>query len=442
MSSQKVKQPSHSRPHGQPESHTHEETKHRDRNDEGTVLKDFFEYSTKREDLPGSEAVSLQMINSRRNVDLLCSGTKFIKGNQYDIPTKEKEKAKSGDEKKESGEEDKATTASPVEKREDRYFTDKSTIRCRNCKKFGHMSNDCPNERVSDRVCVYCADPAHSQFGCPNRLCFKCNQPGHKVADCPEYNPHKCFSCGQPGHKADACMVSPAPIGPKDQQRMVCMQCRRQGHGMCEWIKKLRVRWPILQDYKDAKLIMLRRLAAVNEDPQLLGDGPLLEPGEGLATNLLDEKPVKGAGKMNDSKFQDLKEKKKKYKRREKMSAELSCCYCGDRHRYDDCPSKPRGTGRQHDMNIRRNAGDGLVSSQPVDMGYEKLFHSHVSEHSGSSHHHYHGGQGYNGGRYEEEDHREEKRHWKRLSEEGEIDPLLDYEREGRTEHKRKKYGR
>ena len=58
-----------------------------------------------------------------------------------------------GEEEDEMGEDD---LFSRMKNRMARYYTDSNpTIKCRNCKQFGHMARECPNER-SRPNCILC----------------------------------------------------------------------------------------------------------------------------------------------------------------------------------------------------------------------------------------------------------------------------------------------
>ena len=79
------------------------------------------------------------------------------------------------------------------------YIESNPTIKCRNCKEFGHMAKECPNER-SRPNCILCGKDTHDSFDCDAKLCFKCNQVGHKASECTKTNVMKCNQCGQIGH--------------------------------------------------------------------------------------------------------------------------------------------------------------------------------------------------------------------------------------------------
>ena len=92
------------------------------------------------------------------------------------------------------------------------YIESNPTIKCRNCKQFGHMAKECPNER-SRPNCILCGKGTHDSFECDAKLCFKCNKVGHKANECTETHVMKCLACGQIGHQQNRCLkvwLSPA----------------------------------------------------------------------------------------------------------------------------------------------------------------------------------------------------------------------------------------
>lgn len=73
-----------------------------------------------------------------------------------------------------------------------RYYADENpTIKCRNCKQFGHIGRDCPNERQRLN-CILCGKDTHESFDCTEKLCFKCNKVGHKASECGQKNIDMC----------------------------------------------------------------------------------------------------------------------------------------------------------------------------------------------------------------------------------------------------------
>lgn len=89
---------------------------------------------------------------------------------------------------------------SKLKNQQSRYYIESNpTIKCRNCREFGHMARECPNEhkRLS---CILCGKDTHDSFDCHEKLCFKCNKAGHIASECTEKNVTKCILCNQVGH--------------------------------------------------------------------------------------------------------------------------------------------------------------------------------------------------------------------------------------------------
>ena len=102
--------------------------------------------------------------------------------------------------------------------------------RCLNCKKRGHLVEDCPfkdanNEDNTENnnteiKCYNCGSKEHTLYKCdkpidynnlPYALCFKCKKRGHISANCPEnengiyVHGGSCFVCGAKDHLAKNC---------------------------------------------------------------------------------------------------------------------------------------------------------------------------------------------------------------------------------------------
>ena len=100
--------------------------------------------------------------------------------------------------------------------------------RCLNCKKRGHLVEDCPfkenneeeNMNSNDIVCYNCGSYEHTLYKCdkpidynnlPYAMCFKCKKRGHISANCPEnengiyVHGGSCFVCGSKDHLAKNC---------------------------------------------------------------------------------------------------------------------------------------------------------------------------------------------------------------------------------------------
>ena len=103
--------------------------------------------------------------------------------------------------------------------------------RCLNCKKRGHLVEDCPfkeinkednedNLNTNDIICYNCGSYEHTLYKCdkpidynnlPYALCFRCKKRGHISANCPEnengiyVHGGSCFVCGAKDHLAKNC---------------------------------------------------------------------------------------------------------------------------------------------------------------------------------------------------------------------------------------------
>jgi hypothetical protein len=74
------------------------------------------------------------------------------------------------------------------------YAEDNITVKCRNCKEYGHYARECPNEQKRDN-CILCGMNTHDSFSCVTKLCFRCNNGGHNARDCKEQNISICPLC-------------------------------------------------------------------------------------------------------------------------------------------------------------------------------------------------------------------------------------------------------
>ncbi|GFO04279.1 Zinc finger cchc domain-containing protein 7 [Plakobranchus ocellatus] len=119
-----------------------------------------------------------------------------------------------------------------------RYFAPRP-IQCRNCRKDGHLSRDCP-EPLRQR-CIFCCEEGHFFKTCPKAICFNCNAPGHKTSDCREpkmdWN-RQCDRCWMTGHRAELSPVSLVLRSNRKDQiykgkknpRVYCYNCGKKGH--------------------------------------------------------------------------------------------------------------------------------------------------------------------------------------------------------------------
>ena len=82
-----------------------------------------------------------------------------------------------------------------------RYWAEENpTIKCHNCREFGHMQRDCPNARKRMN-CILCGKDTHDSFDCNEKMCFKCNKVGHQARECQETDVIQCSKCNQVGHR-------------------------------------------------------------------------------------------------------------------------------------------------------------------------------------------------------------------------------------------------
>jgi hypothetical protein len=169
------------------------------------------EASRDRDGRPGKhESYYICSRSVKRNPDLLIPGG-ALKGNMYfkqrvgevDQPNQPSE----GEVKSEKSETDDGGEAfNKLKNQVSRYFIDSNpTIKCRNCKEFGHFARECPNERKGMN-CILCGKDTHDSFDCNEKLCFKCNKVGHKANECKETDVVKCLLCGQIGHLQARCL--------------------------------------------------------------------------------------------------------------------------------------------------------------------------------------------------------------------------------------------
>ncbi|KAJ2993298.1 hypothetical protein NUW58_g1883 [Xylaria curta] len=103
---------------------------------------------------------------------------------------------------------------------------------CKNCGKGGHRAADCPEPRVAgpDVECRKCGESGHFSRDCPqgggggSRGCFNCGEEGHSARDCPEPKKITCRNCNQEGHTSRDCTE------PKDMSKVQCRNCDEYGH--------------------------------------------------------------------------------------------------------------------------------------------------------------------------------------------------------------------
>uniref|UniRef100_A0A674N8F1 Zinc finger CCHC domain-containing protein 7 n=1 Tax=Takifugu rubripes TaxID=31033 RepID=A0A674N8F1_TAKRU len=86
-------------------------------------------------------------------------------------------------------------------------------VQCRNCNKYGHLSKNCPEPKVSHHkysyskmmACFLCGIQGHLASQCPNKHCNNCGLPGHLYDSCTEraYWHKQCHRCSMTGHFFD-----------------------------------------------------------------------------------------------------------------------------------------------------------------------------------------------------------------------------------------------
>ncbi|XP_068607296.1 zinc finger CCHC domain-containing protein 7 [Brachionichthys hirsutus] len=124
-----------------------------------------------------------------------------------------------------------------------RYYTSKN-VQCRNCNKYGHLSKNCPESKLSS--CFLCGTPGHMVSQCTNRHCNNCGLPGHNYESCSErpYWHKQCHRCSMTGHFFDACPeiwrqyhITTKAGTPVTQQTdgpartpAYCYNCSKEGH--------------------------------------------------------------------------------------------------------------------------------------------------------------------------------------------------------------------
>lgn len=114
-----------------------------------------------------------------------------------------------------------------------RYFGDENpTIKCHNCRQFGHMAKECPNETKKSN-CILCGKDTHDSFECNEKMCFKCNQVGHEARNCTEKNITTCNRCGHIGHKETRCLKEWRDKTHQQLKAVRCIQCDKFGHIKC-----------------------------------------------------------------------------------------------------------------------------------------------------------------------------------------------------------------
>lgn len=106
-----------------------------------------------------------------------------------------------------------------------RYWAeDNITLKCHNCKQFGHLSKDCPNE-TKKMTCILCGSDKHESFDCTEKMCFKCNKVGHQARDCTETNIIRCQKCNHIGHREARCLKVWTKPKQSQMKFFKCIEC-------------------------------------------------------------------------------------------------------------------------------------------------------------------------------------------------------------------------
>jgi hypothetical protein len=124
-------------------------------------------------------------------------------------------------------------------------------VKCCICNENGHRARDCKQERVDRFACRNCKKPGHQSNECPEPRsaegveCKRCNESaqsfpfisyvaqvlihfvvGHFAKDCPNQpeRPRGCRNCGEEGHLAKDCER------PRNPDTVTCRNCEQMGH--------------------------------------------------------------------------------------------------------------------------------------------------------------------------------------------------------------------
>lgn len=123
----------------------------------------------------------------------MLPGAVFLKGNSYfkrriiETPKEEDPEEEQLLEEMENLE-DSEDEWKRMRNQKSRYYSDENiTVKCKNCKQYGHFSVECPNEHKRDK-CILCGKETHDSSECDAKMCFKCNKVGHKAVECKETN--------------------------------------------------------------------------------------------------------------------------------------------------------------------------------------------------------------------------------------------------------------
>ena len=105
-------------------------------------------------------------------------------------------------------------------------------VRCWNCQSEGHMSRECPKQKVLK--CFSCGNEGHMQRDCRRNFvtrlsCHACKEEGHQRRECPSIS---CSGCGRKGHLRFQCWNQTQRghnTGVRDRQRPPSLAaCQRE----------------------------------------------------------------------------------------------------------------------------------------------------------------------------------------------------------------------
>ena len=209
----------------------------------------------------------LSTISTNCNPDLLvgqaCGNSSFIRGNLYFLKQqrseenssqKEKEEKSSGEDSNDDDDSEDEELDTKINSKNQRYWEEGNiTIKCHNCRQFGHIARECPNE-TKLKSCILCGEDTHNSFDCNKKMCFKCNKVGHQAKDCTERNIVQCRKCNSMGHREHRCLKEWEPPGQGRMKYIRCIECRKFGHIKCtreNTSKKIKIDHKVMNDLSE-----------------------------------------------------------------------------------------------------------------------------------------------------------------------------------------------
>jgi len=271
-----------------------------------------------------------------------------------------------------------------MKQQEARYFRPdhNPTIKCRNCKEFGHMSRECPNEWRSAKLnCILCGKDGHDSFDCNEKLCFKCNEIGHKASECRTNDIVKCGKCHNVGHRENRCLkVWQAQSSSTAKSLRRCVECGKNGHFKCT-SERRSTRVELKFKVKDNLDEFFIKESANDEDLywedlDQQSSGDVQPQNADLNSSLQDiQEQVLGDDRKERKRSKKAKKKDKKKEHRERRlsnsnihipsdddrdspsesesdedspnsqpgRSKVQCCMCAGNHEEDKCMNRTRG---------------------------------------------------------------------------------------------------